>query len=69
MTFLIVLLVFLAYEVFCVFASPAKHLAFNAWMNRRGRRKWQEQSTYTTPYLRMQRRRSQRTPASLWEYA
>ena len=65
MTLLIVLLLFLAYGVFCFFA-PAKHLAFNAWLNRRGRRKWHEQRAYTTPHLRMQRRWSQRTPANLW---
>lgn len=65
MTFLIALLLLLAYGVFCLFA-PAKHLAFNAWLNRRGRRKWHEQRTYTTPYLRIQRRWSQQTPANLW---
>lgn len=66
MTFLIVLLLFLAYGVFYLFA-PAKHLAFNSWLNRLGRRKWHEQRAYTTPYLRMQRRWSQRTPANLWK--
>lgn len=65
MTFFIVLLLFLAYGVFCLFA-PAKHLAFNAWLNRRGRKKWHEQRAYTTPHLRMQRRWSQQTPANLW---
>ena len=65
MSFLIVLLLFLAYGVFCIFAT-AKHLAFNAWLNRRGRKKWHEQRAYTTPYLRMQRRWSQRTAANLW---
>jgi hypothetical protein len=65
MTFLIVLPLFLAYGVFCLFA-PAKHLAFNAWLNRRGRRKWHEQRAYTTLHLRMQRRWSQATAANLW---
>lgn len=61
----LVLLLFLAYGVLCLLA-PAKHLAFNAWFNRRGRKKWHEDRAYTTPYLRMQRRWSQQTPANLW---
>jgi hypothetical protein len=63
--FSIVPLLLLAYGLLCLFA-PEKHLAFNAWLNRRGRRKWHEQRAYTTPYLRMQRRWSQQTPANLW---
>lgn len=58
-------LLFLAYGALCLLA-PEKHLALNAWLNRRGRRKWREQRAYTTPHLRMQRRWSQRTPANLW---
>lgn len=56
---------FLAYGLLCLLA-PEKHLAFNAWLNRRGRRKWHEQRAYTTPHLRLQRRWSQQTRASLW---
>jgi hypothetical protein len=63
--FFLVLLLFFAYGVLCLLA-PEKHLAFNAWLNRRGRRKWHERRAYTTPYLRMQRRGSQQTPANLW---
>ena len=59
------LMMFLAYGVLCLLA-PEKHLAFNAWLNRRGRKKWHGQRAYTTPYLRMQRRWSQQTPANLW---
>jgi hypothetical protein len=59
------LLLFLAYGVLCVLA-PAKHLAFNAWLNRWSRRKWHEQRAYTTTHLRMQRRWSQQTPGNLW---
>ena len=58
-------LLFLAYGVLCVLA-PQKHLAFNAWWNRRARRTWHEQRAYTTPCLRMERRSSQQTPANLW---
>jgi hypothetical protein len=58
-------LLFLAYGLLCLLA-PEKHLAFNAWWNRRGRRKWHEQRAYTTPHLRMQRRWSQQTSANLW---
>lgn len=58
-------LLFLAYGLLCVLA-PQKHLAFNAWWNRRRRRAWHEQRAYTTPDLRMERRWSQQTPANLW---
>jgi hypothetical protein len=58
-------LLLVAYGLLCLFA-PEKHLAFNAWLNRWGRRKWHEQRAYTTPYLRMHRRWSQQTPANLW---
>lgn len=61
----VALLIFLAYGLLCLFA-PEKHLAFNAWLNLRDRRRWREQRAYTTPYLRMQRRWSQQTPANLW---
>lgn len=63
--FFLVLLLFFAYGVLCLLA-PAKHLAFSACLNRRGRRKWHEGRAYTTPYLRMQRRWSQQTPSNLW---
>jgi hypothetical protein len=56
---------FLAYGLLCLLA-PEKHLAFNAWLNGRGRRKWHEQRAYTTPHLRLQRRWSQQTRANLW---
>ena len=58
-------LLLLAYGLLCLFA-PEKHLAFNARLNRWGRRKWHEQRAYTTPYLRTQRRWSQQMPANLW---
>jgi hypothetical protein len=64
MIFILGLLLFFAYGVLCLFA-PAKHLAFNAWLNRRGRRAWHEQRAYTTPHLRMQRRWSQKTRSNL----
>jgi hypothetical protein len=64
MTFVFVLL-FLAYGALCLLA-PAKHLAFNAWLSRRGRRKWHEHRVYMTLHFRMQRRWSQQTPANLW---
>jgi len=57
-------LLFLAYG-FLYLLAPAKHLAFNAWLNRRGGRKWHEQRAYRTPHLRIQRRWSQQTPANL----
>jgi hypothetical protein len=60
----LVLLMFLAYGLLCLLA-PEKHLGFSAWLNRRARRNWHEQRAYTTPHLRMQRRWSQQTPASL----
>ena len=63
-TFFLVVLLFLSYGVLCI-TAPAKHLAFSAWLNRRGRKKWHEQRAYTTPHLRMQRRWSQRTSANL----
>jgi hypothetical protein len=56
---------FVAYGLLCLLA-PEKHLAFNAWLSRRGRRKWHEDRAYTTPGLRMERRWSQQTPANLW---
>jgi hypothetical protein len=55
----------LAYGVLCILA-PEKHLAFNAWLNRQGRRKWHENRAYTTPHLRLQRRWSQQTVGNLW---
>ena|SRR5215469_4948693 len=58
-------LLLVAYRLLCLLA-PEKHLAFNAWLNRRGRRKWHEQRAYTTPHLRIQRRWNQQTPANLW---
>jgi hypothetical protein len=58
-------LFFLAYGTLCLLA-PEKHLAFNAWLNRRRRRQWHKQRAYTTPGLRMERRWSQQTPANLW---
>jgi hypothetical protein len=58
-------LLFLAYGVLCLVA-PEKHLAFNAWWNRRRRRAWHETRDYTTPGLRMERRWSQQTNANLW---
>ena len=61
----LVLLLLLAYGVLCVLA-PAKHLALNAWLNRRGRKQWHEERAYTTPYLRLQRRWNQQTPGNLW---
>lgn len=65
MTFLIGLLLFLAYGVLCLLA-PEKHLAFNSWWSRRRRREWHKHRAYTTPDLRMARRESQQTPANLW---
>ena len=58
------LLMFLAYGVFCLLA-PEKHLALYAWLDRRGRKEWHKTRAYTTPYMRMYRRWSQRTPANL----
>ena len=63
--FFLGLLFFLAYGLLCLLA-PEKHLAFNAWWNRRRRRKWREHRAYTTTGLRMERRWSQQTPANLW---
>jgi hypothetical protein len=39
--FVLVPLLFLAYGALCLIA-PDKHLAFNAWVNLRRRRKWHE---------------------------
>ena len=61
--FLLGSLLFLAYGLLCLLA-PEKHLAFNAWWNRRRRKKWHEHRGYTTPDLRMERRWSQQTPAN-----
>jgi len=62
--FLIVLLLFIAYGILSAF-WPEQHLAFNAWLSRRNRRQWHQYRAYTTPGLRMERRWSQQTPASL----
>jgi hypothetical protein len=62
--FVLVSALLIAYGVLCLFV-PDKHLAFNAWMSRRNRKKWHEHRAYTTPGLRMERRWSQQTPANL----
>ena len=63
MLFLIPVLL-IAYGALCLFA-PDRHLAFNAWLSRRNRRKWHQYRAYTTPGLRMERRWSRPTPANL----
>ena len=65
MTVSFVELFLLGYGLLCLLA-PEKHLAFNAWLNRRRRKMWHEHRAYTTPDLRMERRWSQQTPANLW---
>lgn len=65
MIFFIVLVLFLAYGVFCLVAAE-KHLALNSWWNRQGRKEWHEDRAYTPLHLRLQRRWSQKTPANLW---
>ena len=62
--FLLAPLLLIAYGALCLLA-PEKHLAFNAWLNRRSRMKWHEHRAYTAPGLRMERRWSQLTPANL----
>ena len=62
--FLLAPLLLIAYGALCLLA-PEKHLAFNAWLNRRSRMKWHKHRAYTTPGLRMERRWSQLTPANL----